>query len=126
MALQRINPSGLAQPRGFTHVVKAGNTVYVAGQTGRTSSGIAGPDITSQTDQTFKNLQTALASAGASFKDLTKITVFLTHEEDMEGFRAVRTKHLGDSDLPASTLLIVSALASPEYRVEVEGIAVIT
>ena len=125
MSLERINPAGLHKPTGYTHVVKAGTTVYVAGQVGRKHDGtLAGLDISSQTDQTFQNLRVALRSAGASFSDVTKITVFLTHREDIPGFRAVRDQYL--EDLPASTLLLISGLAEPEFRVEVEATAVIS
>ncbi len=125
MALERINPSNLAQPRGYTHVVKAGNTVYVAGQVGRRPDGtLAGSDIGSQTDQVFQNLRAALASVGAGFENVTKITVFLTHREDIPGFRTARDKHV-TGEPPASTLVLISGLAEPEFRVEVEATAVI-
>lgn len=125
MALERINPSNLAQPRGYTHVVKAGNTVYIAGQVGRRPDGtLAGSDIGSQTDQVFKNLRAALASVGAGFENVTKITVFLTHREDIPGFRTARDKHV-TGEPPASTLVLISGLAEPEFRVEVEATAVI-
>ena len=125
MALERINPSNLAQPRGYTHVVKAGNTVYIAGQVGRRPDGtLAGSDIGSQTDQVFQNLRAALASVGAGFENMTKITVFLTHREDIPGFRTARDKHV-TGEPPASTLVLISGLAEPEFRVEVEATAVI-
>ena len=66
MALQHINPTDISPPRGFTHVVKAGNTIYVAGQVGRRNDGtLAGMDVESQTDQVFQNLKAALASVGS-------------------------------------------------------------
>ena len=125
MALQHINPTDISLPRGFTHVVKAGNTIYVAGQVGRRNDGtLAGMDVESQTDQVFQNLKAALASVGAGFQDMVKITVFLTHKEDIPGFRTARDKHLTGTP-PASTLVLISGLAEPEFRVEVEATAVI-
>ena len=125
MALQHINPPDISPPRGFTHVVKAGNTIYVAGQVGRRADGtLAGMDVESQTDQVFQNLKAALASVGAGFQDMVKITVFLTHKEDIPGFRTARDKHLTGTP-PASTLVLISGLAEPEFRVEVEATAVI-
>ena len=125
MALERINPSSIAAPTGYTHVVKAGNTAYIAGQVGRRPDGtLAGTDIGSQTDQVFQNLQAALSSVGAGFADVTKITIFLTHTEDIPGFRTARDKYL-KNDFPAATLVVISALAAPEFRVEVEATAVI-
>ena len=126
MALEHINPAGVAPPRGFTHVVKAGDVAYISGQVGRRPDGaLAGSDIESQTDQVFLNLKAALASVGGRFGHMTKITVYLTHREDIPGFRAVRDRHLTGSSLPASTLVLISGLAEPEFRVEVEATAVI-
>ena len=126
MTLEHINPSDVAPPRGFTHVVKAGNTVYVSGQVGRRPDGtLAGSGIESQTDQVFLNLKATLASVGGGFEDMTKITVYLTHREDIPGFRLARDRHLKSDNPPASTLVLISGLAEPDFRVEVEAIAVI-
>ncbi len=126
MALEHINPSDVAPPRGFTHVVKAGDVAYISGQVGRRPDGtLAGVDIESQTDQVFRNLRAALASVGAGFGDMTKITVYLTHREDIPGFRVARDRHLTGDNPPASTLVLISGLAEPEFRVEVEATAVI-
>ncbi len=124
MPLQRINPPTLSQPRGFTHVVKSGSHVWIAGQTGRQLDGKVGADITSQAEQTYKNLGEALKAAGCSYKDVTKVTVFMTHREDIEAARAVRAKYFGNTT-PASTLVLVSGLADPVYRIEVEATAVV-
>ena len=126
MALEHINPSDVAPPRGFTHVVQAGGVTYISGQVGRRPDGtLAGDDVESQTDQVFKNLKAALASVGGGFEHVTKITIYLTHREDIPGFRAARDRHLPDGNPPASTLVVISGLAEPEFRVEVEAIAVI-
>ena len=126
MALEHINPADVSPPRGYTHVVKAGGVAYIAGQVGRRPDGtLAGNDIESQTDQVFRNLKTALASVGAGFEDMTKITVYLTHREDIQGFRTARDRHLTGDNPPASTLVLISGLAEPEFRVEVEATAVI-
>ncbi len=127
MPLERTNPSTMAKPGGFNHVVKSGDTIYIAGQVGRKADGsLAGPDITSQTEQVFANLNAALAAAGASMKDVVKTTVFLTHRDDIAGYRAVRDRVVATSDRPASTLCIIDGLAQPEFRVEVEAIAVLS
>ena len=57
MGLERINPDSICPAPGYNHVVKAGNTIYIAGQVGRNLDGsLAGTDIESQTEQVFKNL----------------------------------------------------------------------
>jgi enamine deaminase RidA (YjgF/YER057c/UK114 family) len=57
-----------------------------------------------------------------TLKDVVKTTVFLTSAGDIEGFRKVRGQRLGDN-APASTLVIITQLARPEFKVEVEAIA---
>lgn len=126
-ALQRINPPGLSKPTTYSHIVRAGNTLYIAGQVGADASGkIAGPGMAEQLEQVLKNLQTALKSQGADFSHVTKITTYTT---DVDAYRtpeaaAVRARYFG-SHLPASTLVGVVRLASPDFKVEIEATAVL-
>src|SRR5262245_50622591 len=73
-----INPPGLTQPTGYTHVVVSSDrhTAYVAGQVAFDSTGkvVGVGDFQAQADQVFANLSRALASVGASFKDVVKTT----------------------------------------------------
>lgn len=125
MPLQRINPTTLGQPRGYTHVVKSGNTVYIAGQVGRKANGeLAGRDIAAQAEQVYKNLGEALKAAGCGFADVAKVTVFITNRDDIPAARAVREKYFGTQN-PASTMVLISGLAAPEFLIEVEAIAVV-
>jgi enamine deaminase RidA (YjgF/YER057c/UK114 family) len=81
-------------------------------------------DISAQATQVFENIGKALAAGGATYADLVKITVFITDPRFREPVAEVRRKYLG-TDLPASTLLVVAGLASPDYLLEIEGVAVI-
>jgi enamine deaminase RidA (YjgF/YER057c/UK114 family) len=126
-SLQRINPPGLSTPTTYSHIVRAGNTLYIAGQVGADAQGkVVGPGMTEQLEQVLKNLQIALKSQGADFSHVTKITIYTT---DVDGFRApdaaaIRAKYFG-AHRPASTLVGISRLAAPEYKVEIEAIAVL-
>ena len=126
-ALQRINPPGLSTPATYSHIVKAGKTLYIAGQVGADASGkIAGETMVQQLEQVFKNIEIALKSQGADFSHVARITIYTT---DVDAVRApdaaaVRAKYLGASR-PASTLVGVTRLASPEYKVEIETTAVL-
>ncbi len=126
MPKERIQPPGLSRPPTYTHVVKAGDTVYIAGQTPVDEQGqvVGRGDITAQTTQVFENIKKALAGVGADFSDLVKITVYVTDPRFREPAAEVRRSYLTDA-LPASTLVVVSGLASPDYLLEVEAIAVI-
>ena len=125
MSLQRINPSGVHQPMGYHHVVRDGNTAYVSGQVSRDTDGntVGVGDPTAQAEQIFKNIEGALGSVGSDLRHLKKLTVYLTHKEDITAYRSVRAKFIPDDALPASTLIVCSALADPDFRIEVEVIA---
>jgi enamine deaminase RidA (YjgF/YER057c/UK114 family) len=125
--LQRINPPGLSTPTTYSHIVRDGKTLYIAGQVGADAQGkVAGTGMVEQLEQVLKNLQIALKSQGADFSHVAKINIYVT---DVEAFRApdaakVRAKYFG-ANRPASTLVGVTRLASPEYKVEIEAIAVV-
>ena len=124
MPVERIQPAGLNQPTGYTHVVRVGNLAFIAGQTAADSSGgvVGVGDVEAQAAQVYQNIKTALASVGADFSSLVKTTTYLTRVEDIEGYRRARLKHVS-TNLPASTLLIVTRLAHPDYLIEIEAIA---
>lgn len=124
-----INPPGLAKPTGYTHVVVAADrrTVYIAGQVALDSTGklVGGSDFQAQAEQVFANLRRALASVGASFYDVAKSTTFITDAKHVPALREVRNRHVDPRQPPASTLVVVSALARPEFLIEIEAIAVL-
>ena len=125
MPLERVNPASLHQPGGYHHVVKDGNTVYVAGQVSRDKDGntVGVGDGAAQAVQVFTNLQEALTSVGSDMRHIKKLNVFMTHREDIAGYRAARGKFIPDDALPVSTLILCAGLADPEFRIEVEAIA---
>ena len=123
--IERINPPGLSTPTTYSHIVKADGVLYIAGQVGADAQGkVVGPGMVEQLEQVLKNLQIALTSQGVNFSHVTKINIYVT---DVDAFRApdaaaVRAKYFG-TNRPASTLVGVTRLASPEYKVEIEAIA---
>jgi len=125
MPQQRINPSGINKPGGYHHVVKDGNTIYVAGQVSRDKDGntVGVGDGAAQAEQIFSNIKVALESVGSDMSHINKLNVFLIHREDMPAYRAARGKYIPDDALPASTLIMCSGLADPDFRMEVEVIA---
>jgi enamine deaminase RidA (YjgF/YER057c/UK114 family) len=125
--IQRINPPGLSKPATYSHIVRAGKTLYIAGQVGSDEQGkIAGPGMVEQLEQVLKNLQIALKSQGADFSHVTRITIYTT---DVDAIRApdaaaVRARYFG-ANPPAATLVGVTRLATLEYKVEIEATAVL-
>lgn len=123
--LERINPAGVSPPQTYSHIVKAGKLLFIAGQVGAREGKLAGATMKEQTEQVLKNLQTVLNSQGLDFSHVAKITIFTT---SIGEFRAaevaeVRSRYFGQNR-PASTLVQISALANPDYKIEIEAIAV--
>ena len=122
--LERTNPPGLSTPQTYSHVVKAGKTLYIAGQVGAGPDGkVVGAGMAEQLDRVLTNLGLVLKSQGADYSHIAKITIFTTSIAEFREAAAVRAKHFG-SNRPASTLVQISQLASPDYKIEIEAIAV--
>jgi enamine deaminase RidA (YjgF/YER057c/UK114 family) len=92
--------------------------LYVSGQVGR-AQGRVGHGIEEQAEMTWANILAVLASAGMGMTDVVKATAFLTDTANVAGYRAVRDR-IQAGHRPASTLVVISALANPEFLVEVE------
>jgi len=120
------NPKSVAAPIGtYSHGIEAppnARWLHVAGQIGVRPDGSVPATIEEQTEVVWQNILAVLADAGMGIGDVVKITSFLTRFENFPKFAQVRAKYLG-SHRPASTLLVISSLARPEFLVEVEAIA---
>jgi enamine deaminase RidA (YjgF/YER057c/UK114 family) len=106
---------------GFSRAVRVGNTVHVAG-TGPV--GADNEDAEGQTRRIFVIAEKALVEAGASFGDVVRTRIYLTHVEDWETVGRVHGEFFGDIR-PAATMVVVSTLLNPNWRVEIEMDAVI-
>jgi reactive intermediate/imine deaminase len=125
MTFDAIQPASVHAPSGYSHAVRAGTTLYVSGQVPRDAHGhVAVGDVETQVRQTFANLGAVLGAAGADFRNVVKLTTFLTDRAQFETWRRVRAELFAEP-FPASTLVVVAALSFPEYLVEIEAIAVL-
>lgn len=125
MAKEMIVPDPEKKPAGFAPATKLGNLIFVSGQVGVGPNGMVEGGIREQTVQAFKNVETVLKAAGASMTDVMKITCFLLRENDFKIYSEERMKVFPANSQPASSTVIVKALARPEFRVEIEAIAVV-
>jgi enamine deaminase RidA (YjgF/YER057c/UK114 family) len=131
MTVRFSNPKTLAPPPGYSYVVETsgpGRTVYLAGQLGLDLDNklVGAPgDFRAQCAKAFENLRAALADAGATFKDVVKITNYLTNMSHIGILREVRDNFLNAKAPPASTTVAISQLARPGALFEIEAIAVV-
>lgn len=98
-------------------------TLYISGQVGIDAAGKVPADFEGQVRAAFANLEQVLAAAGMGLGDLAKVTAFLTDPADYAAYGPLRTELL-KGHKPASTLVIAAALARPEWRFEIEAVAV--
>jgi enamine deaminase RidA (YjgF/YER057c/UK114 family) len=129
--VQYINPDGLFKNPAFTQAIAIqgkGKTVYIGGQDAVNAWGeiVGKGDMSAQTEQVMKNLQIALLAGGATFENLVKLTIYIVQGQDLLlGFKASQ-KYLGHlKNPPVISGLFVSALAHPDYLVEIDAIAFI-
>lgn len=127
--LEKNNPQGLPkpQPGTYTHVVKSGKLLFIAGQTGVDAHGkVVGPGMKEQVEQVMLNLRAALKSQRADFSHVAETTTFVTSISEFRSAEvaAVRAKYVG-ANPPATTLVQIQQLADPAYTVEIEAIAVL-
>ena len=126
------NPKGLYDPAGFGYshvaqVVPGARLVFIAGQGGERPDGSYAEGFQAQVKQAFHNLLTALASAGASPKDVVKMTVFIVdHSEDKLGvYGGELMAAWGDIPKPTCSLVPVPRLALDAMLFEIEAIAAV-
>lgn len=122
-----VRPDGLPPVNGYSHAVAfTGRLIAISGQVPLDAQGrLAGTDPQAQVRQVFENLVAALAAAGAGVEHVVKLTVYLTDMADLAAFRQVRDEYVAADNPPASTLVQVSSLANPAFRIEVDALAAI-
>jgi len=105
---------------------EGGQLLYISGQVARDTEGnvVGKGDMRTQARQVFQNLRQVLQAAGGDFKDLMKITTYITNIEDFPALAEVRSA-VFQGELPASTLIVVKSLFNPDFLIEVEGVAAI-
>lgn len=121
-----VQPDGMYRPASYAHAMRAGNTIYVAGQVARDEDGqvVAPYDAAGQARQVYANLGRVLAAAGARWEHVVRVTTYLVDRADSPAVTAVRLEAFGEHR-PPHTGLIVAGLGAPEVLLEVEVIAVV-
>jgi enamine deaminase RidA (YjgF/YER057c/UK114 family) len=96
--------------------------VFCSGQLGIGKDGVIPPGAAGQAALCFDNIAAILAETGLGLADIVRINAYVTGREHLAGYMSVRNERFADP-LPASTLMIVSGFARPEFVVEIEAVA---
>ena len=127
MKQERVDPGwAWTKKMNFWVGVKLGETVQLSGMVAFDGEGnvIGEGDFYAQSMQTFKNIEEALANAGATMADVVKITTYLTDMAGYQDFSRARSE-IFPNGVPSSTAVTTPALIKPELLVEIEAMAII-
>lgn len=130
MSKTQITSAKLAPPNGHfsqaTAIAARGKLVFISGMTARTADGsIAGiGDVSVQTRQVCENLKAAVEEAGGTLDDIVRVDVYVRNIEHFAKIHAVRKEYFTGIS-PASTMVEVAKMVSPEYLIEINAIAVL-
>jgi len=125
MAIKFHNPTNVTLAGKYSHgaeVPAGARLLYVSGQVGIDSKGKLQPTFEKQAVQAWKNIGQVLKAAGMGYKDIVKITSFITDGRYLLANRAARDQFITEP-YPAATLLVVAGLADPAMLVEIEVVA---
>jgi reactive intermediate/imine deaminase len=127
---QQITSDKIRQPTGHfsqaTVIEARGKLVFISGMTSRRADGsIAGiGDIEAQTKQVCENLKAAVEAAGGDMDDIVRVDVYVRNMEHFDKIHKVRREYF-KAPAPASTMVEICKMTSPEYLIEINAIAVL-
>ncbi len=120
-SLKRKNYPQLGEVKApYVHAVKHNDTLYISGLTafGTPAQRLG---IAEQADEIFRQIKTVMTAEGIDASSLIKVTIFITSFAEIDALRAVLFRHYGEH-LPASSLVEVSRLFSPDLKIEIEAV----
>ena len=131
MKKQQIHSDKVREPSGhFSQAIAIeakGKLVFISGMTSRRADGtIAGiGDVEAQTRQVCENLKSAVEAAGGTLDDICRVDVYVRNMEHFDKIHKVRREYF-NAPAPASTMVEVTKMTSPDYLIEISAIALIS
>ena len=124
--MEIVTPGNVSKARGFSHAIKVGSAIYVAGQTAVDEAGhtVGKGNMTEQTERAYENLKRVLEAAGAAIPDIIKLNIYCTDLDSFARTGEIRRKYFG-SHFPVSTAVEVKRLMNPDWLIEIEAVAVL-
>lgn len=111
--------STFEQEIGYSRAVVDGDWIFVSGTTGFDYGRMTiSDDLLEQAEQCFKNIQAALGEAGASMRDIVRVTYVLPHAADFPKCWPIFRKHLGQ--IRPAAMMISAGLSDPRMRIEIQ------
>ncbi|MBS4049345.1 MAG: RidA family protein [Alphaproteobacteria bacterium] len=124
MAIKNITSPKVknAPPRTWTNCLMVGNQFFISGMTAHDFEGnvVGRKDMYSQSKHTFEKIQALVEAAGGTMNDIVKMTIFVTDIGERKDVWRAREEFF-TGDFPACSLIGISALATPELKVEIEA-----
>ena len=122
------NPAGVAGPFGhYDHGVEAvdvSRMLHVSGQVGTEPDGIVPEDVAAQIERVWLNIKAVLAEAGMTPANIVRTITYMLDADYVPLLAAARRAHLGAGHKAASTTIVVAGLVKPEWKVEIDAVAV--
>jgi len=130
MEIHFVNPKGAHETTGYSHAGYfdgPGRVVYISGQVAKNEKGetVGIGSVEEQTRQVYKNLTSVLSSMGGSLENVIKMNFYTTRLDQISAIRKVRGEFFAGKELPCSTLVGVTGLASPDFLIEIEAVAIL-
>ena len=126
--LKTHNPAGIAAPFGhYDHGVEAidvSRLLHISGQLGVDPDGSVPDDVAAQIERTWLNIEAVLADAGMTTGNVVRTITYMLDAAYVPLLAAARQRHLGVDHKAASTTIVVAGLVRPEWKVEIDAVAV--
>ena len=126
--IQTYNPAGIAGPFGHydqgVEAVNVSRLLHISGQVGVAPDGTIPDDIEAQIERTWLNIEAVLEAAGMTTANIVRTLTYILDTEPVPLLAAARRRHLGPDCRAASSTIIVAGLVRPEWKVEIDAVAV--